>query len=513
MMLTPDSDARINTRVLRGAASNYVGRFAGLVVWFVFTPFVLHHLGPAEYGLWVVIGSVVGYGWVFNLGIGAALVKYVAEYYARGETDRAHHFIATSLVLFTLLGLVCFALSICLAPLLPVWLHLPAEEQSTATWVIILMGAELGVAMPCSTGTSVLQGLQRYDLVNLVTTGATVATVAAMGAALLLGGGVVAMVAVTIPLTLANQLLSTWFIHRIAPQLRFGWRGAQAGSIRGILSFSGPLFLMQLAELLQRKTDEIVVAALMVITAVTPYSLARRLADLTRRLTDQFVRVLLPLASELHAGNELVQLKALYTTGTRLSLALLLPMTCTLFVLGGAILSVWVGPAYAEYESVVRILALAALVSTSQGPAVSVLKGIARHRPLAISALVAGVVNLGLSIALIRPFGLEGVALGTLIPTVAESLGFVFPYALWVLRVPVSQVLKEVVLPSLAPAALMSIALYVGAVVIHPSNLPSLLLVVSLGCLIYLFSYLSLSATPMERQLWRSLFYRGTSSS
>ena len=56
--------------MLRGAASNYVGRFAGLVVWFFFTPFVLHHLGPAEYGLWVVIASVVGYGWVFNLGIG-----------------------------------------------------------------------------------------------------------------------------------------------------------------------------------------------------------------------------------------------------------------------------------------------------------------------------------------------------------------------------------------------------------------------------------------------------------
>jgi len=135
----------------------------------------------------------------------------------------------------------------------------------------------------------------------------------------------------------------------------------------------------------------------------------------------------------------LAQLKSLYTTGTRLTLALLMPMTCTLLVLGGTILSVWVGPAYADYEPIVRILVLAALASTSQGPAVSVLKGVARHRPLAISAICSRLVNLGLSIALIRPFGLEGVALGTLVPTVAESLGVVFPYALWVLLSPNTQ--------------------------------------------------------------------------
>jgi O-antigen/teichoic acid export membrane protein len=500
----PPAESAIQRRMLRGAASNYVGRFTGLIIWFFFTPFVLHSLGAAEYGLWVVVGSVVGYGYIFNLGIGAALVKYVAEAGAH-EAEETQQLVATGLVLYTMLGLACFGVGLFLAPLLPSVLHLPPDEQSTATLVIILMGAEVGLALPCTTGTSVLQGLQRYHIVNVVTTGATVATVVGMGIALLLGGGVVGMVAVTLPITLATQVVSTWFIQRIAPELRFGWRGARRGLVRPILSFSGPVFVMQIAEVLQRKTDELVIAAFLLISDVTPYSLARRLADITRRLTDQFVRVLLPLASELHASNNPNHLKELYTAGTRLSLALLLPMTCSLVVLGGPILSVWVGSTYAQYEPLVRILAIAALASTSQAPAASILKGIARHRPLAISAICSGVANLVLSIGLIQPLGVTGVALGTLIPTLVESFAFVLPYSIWVLRIPLAQIMREIAVPAFVPAALMTLVLYAGLLVLRAASVASLALVISAGCLTYLVVYLNFAATHAERELCRRL--------
>jgi O-antigen/teichoic acid export membrane protein len=493
--------------MLQNAASNYVGRVAGLVIWFFFTPFVLRHLGQAEYGLWIVVGSLVGYGYILNLGINAALIKFVAQYQSREDVEAARGVVATGLVLYALLGLACFGLSAALAPFLPALLHLPAEFQSTASVVMLLMGAEVGLAIPCGTGTAVLQGLHRYDLVNVVTTSATILTVVAMGLVLLLGGGLVGMVAVTLPITLASQLVSTVMIHRVAPQLRFGWRGARLDLVRPIVVFSGPLFVMQIAELLQRKTDEIVIGAFLFISAVTPYSLARRLADLTRRMTDQFVRVLLPLASELHAGDEPVRLQELYTGGTRLTLVLLLPMTCSLLVLGGAILTLWVGPSYAENEPLLRILTIAALASTSQAPASSILKGMARHRPLAVSSLCAGIANLGLSLLLVGPFGLLGVAIGTLIPTLAESLGFVLPYTLWVLRVSVSDVIRDIVMPTFIPAGVMTATLYALTTIIEPFSLPSLLLVIAVATVVYLLAYLLIGASTSERQLCSSVAF------
>src|SRR5215510_10309381 len=48
--------------------------------------------------------------------------------------------------------------------------------------------------------------------------------------------------------------------------------------------------------------------------------------------------------------------------------------------------------------------------------------------------------------------GLTGVALGTLIPTTAECLGFVLPYAMRVVGVSISEAFKQIFLPAMIPA-------------------------------------------------------------
>ena len=45
--------------------SNYAGKVYTLAVWFFLTPFIIHQLGPSDYGLWVLIGSVAAYGALF----------------------------------------------------------------------------------------------------------------------------------------------------------------------------------------------------------------------------------------------------------------------------------------------------------------------------------------------------------------------------------------------------------------------------------------------------------------
>jgi O-antigen/teichoic acid export membrane protein len=68
-------------------------------------------------------------------------------------------------------------------------------------------------------------------------------------------------------------------------------------------------------------------------------------------------------------------------------------------------------------------------------PAASIIQSMARHRPLAAMSLGSGLANLGLSVALVHRYGLTGVALGTLIPTSVECIGFGLPYALRVVGV------------------------------------------------------------------------------
>src|SRR5439155_16621994 len=142
----------------------------------------------------------------------------------------------------------------------------------------------------------------------------------------------------------------------------------------------------------------------------------------------------------------------LYLVSTRLTLALDVPLVCGLVVLSRSFLTVWVGADYAGAAPLVTLLAIASLFGTSLWPASNILQGMARHRPLAIFAIGSALANLLLSIWLVHPLGVTGVALGTLIPTAIECVCFVTPYAMHQNGVSVRALISELLGPSLLPA-------------------------------------------------------------
>ena len=497
--------AQIPQRVLWSTVTNFVGKFITLGAGFLLTPFILHRLGSTTYGLWALIGSLVAYGSLLDLGIGGAVTKHIAEYLARDETERAHRLVATTLRLYAVLGLIAVVLSLAAAPILPRIFDMPTDQRATGSVLIVLMGVSVGISLPCTTSMAVLRGLQRYDVVNLINVAGTLLSVGATVGMLLLGGGVLGLVAVSIPITLGLQIASILFVRRIRPDLRFGWHGADRALIRPIVSFSSSLFLMDVAGRIQTKTDEIVIGVFLPISAVTPYAIARRLSDMGQILTNQFLKVLLPFAAELHAQNDHARLRSLYITSTRLALTFFLPVGCAIIILGRPILIAWVGPTYAGDVPIIAILTLASLIEILVWSAGSILPAMARHRPVAIVSIFSALANLALSIALVTRVGVIGVALGTLIPTTIECVGFVLPYAMRVIGIRAAVLVKEILLPTFLPAVPTALALTLMERAIKPSSLFPVGLIGGVGILVYAAVYLCVGASRVERQVYRGV--------
>lgn len=491
-------------RVLRNSVSNYFGQFLARGLWFFLTPLLLHHLGADDYGLWVLIGSVVAYGSLLNLGMGGAVIKYVSEYHARGEMERARSLMATVLRMYTLLGGVVIAVTGLLAFILPHLFNLPAEQQSTARWLVLLMGVGVGISIPCSIPGAVLRGLQRYDIVSLISVIGALLSAAGMVAVLLLGGGVIGVAVVGIAVTLMVLLPQVWFVRRAAPEFRLQWRGAQRTFIRPVLGFSSSLLAIDMAGRLQSKTDDIVIGAFLPVKFIAPYAIARGAGELVLVLTHQFVRVLLPLASELHAKDNRDRLRALYIIGTRLTLAIAFVVGCPLIIYRETILTLWVGADYAAYGYVVVIIAVACLIETSQWPAGLILQGIGMHRWMAAMAMCSGIANLALAVALVRPYGLAGIAAARLIPTAVVSLVIFLPYSMSVIGVSKSQLANQAFLPALLPAIPAALVLYILQRAIEPFSWLTIVVASSIGVFVYIIGYLNLAASEVERQTCRS---------
>jgi O-antigen/teichoic acid export membrane protein len=488
------------SRVLLNTFSNYGGQFISIATWFLLTPFILEELGADEYGLWVLVGSVVAYGTLLDFGISDAVTKYVAEYRVTGDIQKAKSLVSTALWLYTGIGLLIVLASALLAPLFPMFFNVSPEDQETAIRLVFLAGVGVGVTIPTSITFAVLRGLQRFDLINIIRSIGILLQALLFVLVLVAGGGVLGLAITTIIVRLLTQIPAVWSINRIAPELQFGWRGAERRSFRTVASFSWPVFILHFGGHLEAKTDEIVIGAFLPLTAVASYSIVLKLSTLPQMITEQFLMLILPISSELHAVKDFGKLRELFLSSTRITLAVLIPIAVSLMILGRPLLEIWVGEAYAEQTPVLIVLVIAVVLDTILWPAGFLFQGMNRHRIPSLMTLGSGILNLALSIYLVQRYGLMGVAFGTLIPTTIVAFGFVIPYALHVVQVGWGALGLRVFLPSLLPGIPLVLIVYYLRELIQPSSYFSLAFIAGVGALVYFAFYLKWGAGEIERK-------------
>jgi O-antigen/teichoic acid export membrane protein len=127
----------------------------------------------------------------------------------------------------------------------------------------------------------------------------------------------------------------------------------------------------------------------------------------------------------------------------------------------GDFFRLWIGAAFSEnnpFGSVTTIfllLLVGAAVGASQRVTAQVFFAVIRPNLLASTVLAEALCNLGLSVALIRPLGLVGVALGTLIPALVFNAVVVPAMACRLLRIPLVGFIRSTTVRPLAAAAVL----------------------------------------------------------
>ena len=124
-----------------------------------------------------------------------------------------------------------------------------------------------------------------------------------------------------------------------------------------------------------------------------------------------------------------------------------------------------------------------------------------QHRLVAISNVVTSLVNLTLSIALVRTMGLPGVAIGTLVPVSLAAMFILFPAGCARVGLPVRTALVESVWPALWPVGVM----WVFVTLTLPLVAESLAVVaaeMAAAAGVYVATFLLLSVSPRERRFY-----------
>jgi O-antigen/teichoic acid export membrane protein len=194
--------------------------------------------------------------------------------------------------------------------------------------------------------------------------------------------------------------------------------------LRRIFSFSVYVLMLHAGARLSFETDAVVIGALIGVASIPYFAVANGLIIYMMEFVIAIAAVVAPAATRLHTEGKVDELREIFLRWSKVALSLNLLVGLFLFVFGGQFIGWWIDPSFEGPSGrVLQILMLSSLVFLPvRGVALPVLMGLGKPRIPTIAFLLAGLLNVALSVWWARPFGLAGVALGTAVPNVLFAI-------------------------------------------------------------------------------------------
>jgi O-antigen/teichoic acid export membrane protein len=443
----------------RVVALNVAGRYVTLglelILGLLMLPFNAHHLGGSEYGLWMLAASVVAYFPILDLGLGSAMERAVAHHRAQRDPHAINEVASTLVFVFAGTGLVALLVVSGIAWNFGRFFDLGAEQARTGRLLMMMIGLQVAVGLPFTIFGGVVNGFQRTYL-NAAVGGCVSLAVALVNIAVLMGGGGLVMLVGAMTATrMLGYVAYRLTAYRIFPLLRIRPSLFRRERLRDLTGFGAWMMVQGASCKANYASDAIVIGAFLSTGSVAVWTIAQRLADAVLQLTNQLNYVLFPIVVDADTSGRNDRLTEVLVQGTRLSLATIIPVAGSLALLADAVVVGWTGPQFAAAGIIVKILAMVVLVRVGSWTANTVLQGAGAHRLVAVSNLVTAIVNIALSVVLIRWIGLPGVAIATLIPVTVRAIAVVIPVACARVGIPLMRFLALAVWPAVWPALIV----------------------------------------------------------
>ena len=414
--------------MLRNIGSNwFVMAVTGLATFFLM-PFNLAHIGKEQYGLWLVISALTAYLYLLHLGVPMASVRQMTQAIAAGDTLKLNRIVSSCAVMYLALGLLVVALGIPVMMFFERTYSIPDELRSSAHWAFVLSLAHTGLVFIAYMPYAILSANQAFVPLNLLLAAAIVMRIAVNIALVLWFSNLMMLGAVILSVTVFEFIISWGYVLRKYPMIRPKLRYFQLETIKEIFGFSVYVFLMALGGQLAFQTSALVIGHYMTNADVVSFAIPNSLMVILMQFLSGIAAVIMPMTTNLQTTDNKTELRAILYKWTKISLALSWCVGLFLLIFGPSFLAFWIQGAYhPESGRALRILMLSYLVFLPiRGVAVPMLMGLGKAKWPTLATLAAGALNIFLSILWVKPYGIEGVAFGALVPNLLLSAAMTY---------------------------------------------------------------------------------------
>jgi O-antigen/teichoic acid export membrane protein len=412
-------------------------RIVGLLIGFVTTPLLVHDLGDGGFGLFVLVGAIVGYVGLLDFGIGPGLVRFFTEYDEKGDARGVEQILSLAITFYILMGLIVGSALALGTPWLIGRLTIsPAMRRTAEISIYIVFGYFI---LSCMVGvvTARLVSLHRMDVTSIIRVVSQVVYAALVVFVLSRSPTVETAILLNVAQTVIAGTLSLIVLSRIVPVRVSNPFSIPLPLLRKVMVFGGWMQINSLAALVTVETDKIVVAAFISIQAVTPYQIGNRFSNLGDVLPMQLMGAAMPSATILGLADNPQALKRFYSDMTRYLMFLTIPVVGGIAAIANPFILTWMGHSFPNAVFVAVGLSVALGISNLTGMGTIMLRAAGRPKYEAYCGIAGTILNVAITIALAPKFGLRGIVTGTVLAEIVRSICFLvifhrcYPFGWW----------------------------------------------------------------------------------
>jgi len=393
-------------------------RGVGILVTFLLVPLTIHYINAGQYGVWLTISSMVIWINNFDIGLSNGLRNKMAHSLAVNDHENTRKYISTT-----------YAILFCIASFIFVAFYIVGSFFNwnqllniTGTvnydiWPIIII--TLGsfcirfFLQPISSILTATQQPFKSSLIQLL--GQILTLIAIYLLTIFTKSNLVLMViavsmAPVIVFLLANIYVFVTHLRAYAPRLTF----IDLKSAKSLFSVGGIFFIIQIGILILMETDNIILSRTLGPQSVTVFNVAFKYFSLGNVLFIIMVSPYWSAFTDAYAKNDMEWIRE----ANRRMQTILLYMSgfiVVLYFFSGIFYQLWVGQSVTVPGSLSLSMMAFIIVVNWQSMCAVALNGIGKLRLQLILVVTTSLINIPLSVWLIRMIGINGTVIANII--------------------------------------------------------------------------------------------------
>jgi len=417
-------------KVIKNTVCNNIGYFWQLLISLLLTPFIIHKLGVEQFGIWVLLEVIVIYLSLLDFtGIGGAFVKYIAEYHTKKDFKSCNHVINLGWAYYTFFWIVIVFFVLIFKERILNLFNFSPDLYNTISFVFIGLLLISFIRGSFAVFRSVLLGLQRMEITNIIAIFASLVNAACVILLLTLGFGLKGLVMSGLIVAILTSILQTVFAFKVLPQIKFRPFSFNRDIFKKTLIYGFNIRIANISESINMHVDKIFLGYFLNTSVIGFYELGAKIAKIARSFPEQLLPGILPASSELHALNDKKNLQKLYHRGSKYLCLLTFPIAFFIISNASLIMILWMGKTgYKESVLALQILSIGYvfILLANMGRLIARGMGIPQYE-MRSSVLIA-IMNITLSIILIIKLGFIGALLGTTLSGTLGSFYFIYSF-------------------------------------------------------------------------------------